>query len=206
MLEAGERLTSDQFTSCKVFPSWGKRFPQLGKTISLTREKPGDICSALEVKTRHTLIDIKRGLQKERIRPLDENGGISRDALLTAREAELLGGGGLNGDVFLVSADDFGEASLHLGDIGIELGMLGTHRGIEIAKDVTFGGNQFDGLAEQNFAVDIQRLVGCIGEMITDVAHVGSTEKGVANSMNQHIGIAVAQQTHRMLYLNTAKP
>jgi hypothetical protein len=31
--------------------------------------------------------------------------------------------------------------------------------------------------------------------MVTDVAHVGSAQQGVANGMDEHIGIAVAQQS-----------
>ena len=42
--------------------------------------------------------------------------------------------------------------------------------------------------------------------MITNVAQVGSTEQGVAQGVNRHIGIAVTQQPQLVVNLHTANP
>ena len=48
---------------------------------------------------------------------------------------------------------------------------------------------------------------GCrIGEVIANVAHVGSSEECVADGMYQHVGIAVAKESQRMFYLDAAHP
>ena len=42
--------------------------------------------------------------------------------------------------------------------------------------------------------------------MKTDVAQTGRTQQSIANSMNEHIGIAMAKQSQRVVYLDTAQP
>ena len=42
--------------------------------------------------------------------------------------------------------------------------------------------------------------------MIAYVTHIGGTKQGVADSMYQHVGIAVAQQSEMVLKLNAAHP
>ena len=34
-----------------------------------------------------------------------------------------------------------------------------------------------------------------VGEVITDIAHIGRAEQGVTDGVNQHVGIAVSQQS-----------
>jgi hypothetical protein len=42
--------------------------------------------------------------------------------------------------------------------------------------------------------------------VVTDVAHVGSPEQGIADGVDKHVGIAVAQQAFLMFYLYAAYP
>ena len=42
--------------------------------------------------------------------------------------------------------------------------------------------------------------------MVADVAQVGSSEQCVADGMNEHVGIAMAQQPQLMLYLDAPQP
>ena len=43
-------------------------------------------------------------------------------------------------------------------------------------------------------------------EVIADVAHVSRTEERVADGMDEHVGIAVSEQSLRMLNPDTAEP
>ena len=45
-----------------------------------------------------------------------------------------------------------------------------------------------------------------LGEVVADVAHVGCAQKGVADGMQQHVGIAMAQQSLTMLNLDATHP
>lgn len=42
--------------------------------------------------------------------------------------------------------------------------------------------------------------------MISDITHVGGAQQGIANGMYQHIGIAVAQQSQFIIYLDSSQP
>jgi hypothetical protein len=42
--------------------------------------------------------------------------------------------------------------------------------------------------------------------VVADIAHIGGTKYGVADSVYQYIGIAVAQQSHFMFQFDTAHP
>ena len=125
---------------------------------------------------------------------LNEHDGVGGDAFFATGEAEAFGGGGLDADVVRVGADDVGEALLHLWDMGVQLRALGTDGGVEVDEAVALLGYQADGLAEDDLAVDTIGLGSGVGEVVADVAHVGGPEQGVADGMQQHVGITVAQQ------------
>ena len=74
----------------------------------------------------------------------------------------------------------------------VHLRTLGTYRGIDIHQTITLRGNQFDGLLEDNLTVHAIGLCRCVWEMITDITHVRCTEEGIADSMQQHVGIAMS--------------
>ena len=88
----------------------------------------------------------------------------------------------------------------------IHLWTLGADGGIDIAQAVALGGYQADGVAEDDFAVHAVGL-GCrVGEVIANVAHVGGTEQRVADGVQQHVGVAVTQQTEGVVDSNAAHP
>ena len=64
-----------------------------------------------------------------------------------------------------------------------------------IAYPPAFFRNQIDGTGQQNLAVNILALACRLGEMITDIAHIGSAQQRIANGMNQDIGIRMPQQS-----------
>ncbi len=119
----------------------------------------------------------------------------------------MFGGGGFDGDVIKVDAHHLGEGLLHLWDVGIEFGMFSADGAVDVADAVAFGGNDVEGLAQKNLGVDVLKLVALLGwKMITDVAHVGGSKNGVANGMDEHIGIGMAEQTEGVVNLDAAEP
>ena len=117
--------------------------------------------------------------------------GIGADALFTTSEAQVLGGGGLDGDVVLVGVHHLCKALFHGWYMGIDFRALGTDGGIDIAKLVAAALNQVHGAVEYKLAIHVKRLVGCVGEVEADIAHICGSEKGIADGVNQYIGIAV---------------
>ena len=101
---------------------------------------------------------------------LDQHGGIGTDALLPTGEAQLLGGGGLDGDVVGISTHHFGQDRFHLRDMGIQLGMLRTDRGVDIAQLITRLTNQGHRLTQEDLAVDVLIFAGGIWEMVTNIS------------------------------------
>ena len=87
-----------------------------------------------------------------------------------------------------------------------QLRTLRTNRGIDVPHTVAFRANQFHCLAQQDFTVDVTKLLSRIRKMITDISHIGCPEKGIADGMNQDIGIAMPQQPHGMLQTYTPQP
>lgn len=135
---------------------------------------------------------------------LDEDGRVGGDAFLAAGEAEFLGGGGFDGDIFFVGGHHLCETLFHGGNVGIEFGLLGGNGDVGVAEFPSFFAHERHCLAEQDFGVDIEKLAGGVGEVVPDVAHICGTENGVAEGMNQHIGIGVTQETEGMLNLDAA--
>ena len=136
----------------------------------------------------------------------DEDDGVGGDAFLAAREAKALGGSGLDGYIVDIAADNAGHRLLHLRDMGIHLRTLGTDGGVDVDQMIAFGGNKVDGLAEENLAVDAVGLGSGIRKVVANVAHIGGTEEGVADGVQQHVSIAVTQQSLTMFYLDAAHP
>ena len=136
----------------------------------------------------------------------DEDSGVSRDAFLTACEAKLFCGGGLDGNIIHIDAHNFGQTLLHLRDASFQFRTLGTDGGIDVAYSIAFRGNEFHRLAQKDFAVYAVVLLTVIREMKTDVTHSSSPKQGIADGMNQHIGIAMPKQSQWVLEAYTTKP
>ena len=78
--------------------------------------------------------------------------------------------------------------------------------GVLFILRLTFGSNQIHCLFQQYLRIHIQRLSSCIREMITNVAHIGSSQQSIANGMYQYIGITVTQQSQLIVYLDSSEP
>lgn len=132
---------------------------------------------------------------------------VCADSFLASCEAELFGGGGFDGDVIDVDAHDIGEGLLHLGDVWVELGTFGADGGIDVANGIAFGCYEVDGFAKQYLGVDVLELVAFFRrEVVADVAHVGCTKYGIADGMDEHIGIGMPEQSVCVLQLNATEP
>ena len=79
--------------------------------------------------------------------------------------------------------------------MGIELGCFGTDGSIDVAYGISGLADELDGLGEQSLAVNALILRVAVGKMVADIAQVGGTEQGVADSMYEYVGITVAQQS-----------
>ena len=88
----------------------------------------------------------------------------------------------------------------------IDFGPLGADGGVDIAHTVAAGSDKVDGLSKQYLAVYVECLCRAVREMIADIAHIGCTQQGVADGMDEHVGIAMAQKSHGVRNTDTAKP
>ena len=97
--------------------------------------------------------------QKNKELFLKQHGGIGRHALFAPGEAQSLGGGGLDADLVGVAAYNAGKALLHGGYVRVHLRAFGTDGSVYIAQAVALGGNEFNGLRQDNLAVHVERFV-----------------------------------------------
>ena len=88
----------------------------------------------------------------------------------------------------------------------VELGALCTHRGVYVADAIALGGDEVDGLAQQYLTIDVERLGSRVGEVVAYVAHVGGAEQGVADGVDEHVGVAVSEQAEFVVEADTAEP
>lgn len=123
----------------------------------------------------------------------DEDYGVGGDAFLATGEAEFLGGGCLDAYIVNVDVHDLGETLLHSFDVRVELRALGTYGAVDVAYTIALGGDEVNGLAKEYLRVDAIGLSGGVGEVISYVAHVGGTEQGVADGVDEYVGIAMAE-------------
>ena len=91
-------------------------------------------------------------------------------------------------------------------DVGIDFGALGTNRAIDVAYSVAVRFEQIDGAAEEHFAVSAFIFGGGVGKVIADVAEIGCTKEGVADGVNEHIGIAVTKESQTVVDAHAAQP
>ena len=125
---------------------------------------------------------------------VNQAGGVGGDALHAACEAEALGGGGFDGDVALPDAHEGREGALHSGYVGVELWALGADGGVDVAYLPPRVAQEADGAAEEQLAVDACELLGGVGEVVADVAQRGGAEQGVADGVDEDVGVAMAKQ------------
>ena len=131
---------------------------------------------------------------------------MSGHALFATDEAHALAGGGFEGNGIKVDMEQRGEDSFHLVDVGIDFGALGTDGTIDVAHTIAVGFEQIDGATEENLAVGAFVFGGCVGKMVADVAEIGSAEEGVADGVNEYVGIAVAKKAEGMVDAYATQP
>lgn len=136
----------------------------------------------------------------------DEDGGIGGDALHASGKAEALGGSGLNAHGVDIDIHEGRKYGLHGRDVGIDLRTLSADGAVDIAHTITTRSDEICGATKQDFAVDALELCSRIGEVITDVAHIGGAEHGVTDGMNEDVGIAMAEESVGVVYLDAAEP
>lgn len=117
--------------------------------------------------------------------------GVGRDTLFASGKSQLLGRGGLDGDVVRIYLHYLGQALLHYRDMGIQLGAFGTDGYIGVPQFVALLAEEGKGLAEQYLTVYIFVFVGRVGKVEPDVAQVGCSQQCVAQGMDQNVGIRV---------------
>ena len=84
--------------------------------------------------------------------------------------------------------------------------LLGAYRSVYVSHAIALRGNKFHGFFQYHFAVHVQRFVGRVGEVKADVAHVCRPQKGIADGVYQHVGIAMAKQSHAVVDAYAAQP
>lgn len=137
---------------------------------------------------------------------LNKHHSVCRDTLHTSGEPKFLRCRGLDGYVVYVSMHHFCQTLLHLRNVGIELWTLGANRGVHISETISLCGDEVNGLCKQYLTVHIKRFCCSIGEVIADVAHVGSTKQGVADGMYEYVSVAMTEQSQLIIELYAAKP
>ena len=138
--------------------------------------------------------------------PCNQYGGIGGDAFLTSGEAEPLGGGGFYRDVVGVAADAFSHSLLHGWYVRVHLRGLGADGDVRVSKGVALFPQQVGNASEQFLAVNA--LVGRVGvgKVESDVAQRRSAEHCIAERMDCHVGVAVAEQSEEVLDFHAANP
>lgn len=136
----------------------------------------------------------------------DQSDGAGGNTLFATGESEMFGCGGFDGDVLFGNLHDSGERALHFGNIGTDFRTLCNDGGIDVADFITGFAHELHGSRQQNLTVDVLELLTVIGKIKTDVAQSGSSEHGVADGMDQYVGITVAQQSQRMFNPDASQP
>ena len=125
--------------------------------------------------------------------------------VFAAGESELLCCRGFDAYLVFVASHDFRQAGFHGRYVRVEFRMLSTDGGVDVSDLVTFCGNEVDDAFEDDLAVHVECLLGVVGEVVTNIAHVGGAEECVADSVDEDVGIAVTEQSHGVRNLYTSQ-
>lgn len=134
----------------------------------------------------------------------NQSDSLCRNAFSAACKAELLGSGGLYAHAVHVHAQVGGDIGSHGIDVRPHFGSLGDDGNIDIDGSVALAGKERHHLTEQDSRVGSTPALVGIGEMQAYVAERGSTQQGVAQGMESHVGIAVAEQALAVRYVDAA--
>ena len=125
----------------------------------------------------------------------DEADSVCRYSLFTPHKSQSLSGCSLDGNGIFLYPYYLRQHFLHSGNVRIQLRVLSTHRSVDVPHAISFSCYQLNGTGQQDAAIDIFVIIACVGKVEADVAHAGSSEQRVADSVYQNIRIAVPQQS-----------
>ncbi len=137
--------------------------------------------------------------------PHQQNRSQCSDTLGTTDAAQVVGGGGLHIDLLARHAAVGGDVGHHLRRMRREPRRLGDHRRVEVAQRIAGGMRLLAHAAQQVAAVGV--LVGRVGvgKVGADVTGAERAEDGVANRVQQCVGVGMAVQTPRVGYGHPAQ-
>lgn len=119
----------------------------------------------------------------------EQTDAIGADSFFAAHVPELFSGGGLDGYAIDFDFEDVGDDALHVGDEGVDFGLLQTDGAIEIGQTESVFTHEFVCVSQQNLAVDALELWVGIRKLEADVAEVGGAEHCIANDVKQNVGV-----------------
>ena len=125
----------------------------------------------------------------------DERDGVRAHALPFAFKAHAFGGGGFDGYAIDLKAAGAGDIYAHLRDVRGKLGALADDGRIDIERRKAVFTQQGNGFFQKQQGRNAFVLRVLVREMLADIAHGGSAQQRVGNSMEEHVGVAVAEQT-----------
>lgn len=136
----------------------------------------------------------------------DEGGGEGGYAFASACEAEVFCGGGFDADAGGGDGEVGGDGVAHLLDEGEELGGLCDDGEVDVFHLEALLADQLEHSAEQYPGVGALISGVSVGEVIAYVAEGSSAKEGVAQGVESHVGIAMAQEAFRVGNLDPAEP
>ena len=116
---------------------------------------------------------------------------MSFDSLFPADESEPLGRRGLDRDTLRIYSHRLGQRFPHGGDMRFYLRALQTKRAVDVAYAVAFVAEHFDGMPQQDPAVDTLEPLGSIRKMEPDIAQGRRSEQRVAQRMDQRVAVGM---------------
>ena len=132
---------------------------------------------------------------------------VCADTLFTTCEAKFFGGCGFDGDVVDVNAHHICKGFLHLGNVWIEFWTFCTNGAVYVADGVSFCCYNIKRAAEKYLGVDVFEFVALLRrKVVADVSHVGGSENGIANGMDEHICIGMTKQSEGVVNLDASEP
>ena len=124
---------------------------------------------------------------------MNQYGSECCHSFFSAYKTEVLSSSSLDGDNIWIYSHDLCKASLHSGNMRIDLGLFCANSAVAIAKLIAFLAEKCHRFLQQDLGVDTLKLIPLYGrEMVADIALVGCSENGIAECMNQHISIRMA--------------
>ena len=123
---------------------------------------------------------------------------MSLDSLFPADESEPFGRRGLDRNTLRIDSHRLGQCFSHGGDVRLYLRALQAKRAIDVAYAVAFVAEHFNGMPQQDPAVDTLEPLGSVRKMKPDVAHSRRSEQRVAQRVDQRVAVGMRDAAARM--------